>query len=118
MAKAVALRKAGKYKDAEYKKVLEERRKDEKEEKEKAKKKARPMGYKPYVHGGLPPHAWQMSPFAPQPPSVAPPFAPPFGFPSQQKRTAGPNSQCYNCQGMGHFSRDCPAKPSAAGSAK
>lgn len=41
----------------------------------------------------------------------------PFNAPSQGQvpRQAGPRSQCYNCQGFGHFSRDCPLKPAAQG---
>ncbi len=64
----------------------------------------------------------------PQMPQMQMPFGWPFGqmgfggMPnfgaSTQNRTAGPNSECYNCKAKGHFSRDCPLKPAAQGGPK
>ena len=115
VAKSVALRKAGKFNDPEYVKVMEQRAKDAKTEKDKTAKKPKFAGYRQF--GGFQPA-----------PGFMPQWPGPMGYgafpnspagpgfqPPQQKRTAGPHSQCFNCQNMGHFARDCPSKPSALG---
>ncbi len=86
----------------------------EKLEKKNDKRKSYGAGHKPY----------QPRPQVPQMP-FGWPFGQLFGqMPfgqlgsGSQARTAGPNSECYNCRVKGHFSRDCPMKPAAQGAPK
>ncbi len=122
VAKSVALRKEGKWKDAEYQKVLElklkEAQEDKKKEKERAAKRPRMPGFRPFggafnPQGGFP-NPWQMQFPFPNPGQFGQ-FAPAQS--PTQKRTAGPNSSCFNCQALGHFARDCPSKPGGPGPA-